>query len=350
MAITTPTKLVVSKADEFNFTQMAAGPLQVSLANSNHLYGHFCPNLLSFSPMGGLLAASTTYVVPVVPSVDGLSYDFIYTVLAGATDPLTIQVYKNTGANPASGWTSIYGPTATASMTVGHWFVHRHSTVIAANVTMLKFVVVARAGYDMLSHVAVQPTATAVAPPLLKASGFLPFDDSLISSPRAPINTEMVNRAKSNALNVLRDRKQCIASFVQPYVAAPFTTGGYAVSTPSGYTTTPWSLMGKATGFLPGKQYGNITVYCLSSVTGGATADQVVMDLTCQPLSSTGIDSTGLLKTDLSGNVVPSLTLVVWGTGVSNPEVPIEIRVRATAGHTTYIHSLIAFWTPTGAV
>ncbi len=335
MAVTSPSKLTITKEGDFYFTAMSANPLQTALANSNHLYKFHTPNLLSFSPLGVPVNFAQTYVVPVMPSVDGLSYDFWYSILPVNSGTMTVTVEANTGTNPSGGWGSpIYPATATASLTANVWNSTRHTTTIASNVRMLRITIGSPRGNYTLGHVAVQPSRVNVTSGF-KTSGFIPFDDSLITSSRAAINTEMINRCKTNALSVLNDRQQCLASLVQPYVVSPFTNGPYVVTTPGGYTYVANRLIGMATAHVPGQNKMTAHVYCLASVDGGSTADLVT-------IWGSGSDSVTL---DATGHLV-SKPLHLQGNGTQTSQVSFTVRVKANPGQKTYLHSLIVLWQP----
>ncbi len=331
MAITTPNKLTITKESEFVFTPMAVDPLKTALMNSNHLYSYFTPNLLSFMPTGGSDGRGFQYIVPVCPSADGLQYDVWVTLLPTATTAITVTVDKNTGTNPTSGWSTSVATTSLFGFTAGVWASKRVTPTLAANVTMLRITLGSSAAYTV-GHVAVHPLPGSPSAGI-KACGFIPFDDSVFSGYGAAVNTELVDRSRTNALSVLRDRQQCLASFVQPWHATPFTNGPFVVSLPA-YSYEPTRLIGKAVASVPGQVTLTATVYAIASVDGGATADLITV--------SSGNTGVSLPAT---GQLV-STTLNLHADGTQTATVPFEIRVKAHAGQMTYLQALVVMWRP----
>ncbi len=373
MAITPGTKLVIKKAQEIAvFPAMSAQPLQNALANTNHLYGYFRPLLLSWSPMGSSPAYNpgitptfipdpVVYVVPVLPSQDGLHYDFMWTlfpkIAGGGTSRFTLQVEwtsgvdptVGTGSTPATKWVNLYGPAMTSPLTDSVWNTRTISLVLDRTATMLRFTVTAVDGPYTLGHVAVQPSViTSITTPATYASGFLPFDPSFISQARAPINTEMVDRCKTNALSVLRDRAQCLASLVQPYTTTTGSLGGVSyyprgimqVMNGSAASANFSQTIGMAAAGLPAqKTFTGHVRYLIND-----TAPSVFVG--AGTLTVTGDDgSVNQLSLDSTGQLEHG---VVQVTTLGNPDSFVKVQVDLTAkpAYSTYLYALIIFWTP----
>ena len=353
MSVTTPTTLTITKHQDLLGGPMRAAELRTALNNSNHLYGYFCPNLASFQPFGGLSSATKVYLVPVIPSKDGLSYDFVYSFKPTATGTVTLQVDTNTGANPTTGWTTVYGPTATSSMTAGAWVQHKHTMAIAVGVTILRITLSSPAGTYILGHVAVKPTRLTSLAGLVHTSGFVPVDDAFLTASGAPITTEHVSRAKANALAILTDRAQCLASYVQPYntatgivgsatafTAAAAGTGIYQVTAPGSSSVT--KTVGVALASTPYQTKLNATVFCIASVSGGPGASLIRVRVTA-PAPYNKQFSVNLAA---SGNLETAHLTGLISDGTLRASLKFEVDAKASVGHSTYIHSLFVLWQP----
>lgn len=331
MAITVPTELVIVPGAALVQPPMAANPLDTILKNSNHLYRYFRPPLVSFVPIDGVASRDRSYVVPVVPSADGLSYTFQHRILPATTGSVDIKVEGNSGVDPSSGWSTLYGPASSGSLTGGAWATVAHSATLAPTVTMLRISYLG-AGADLtIGHVLAFPAPSSVASGV-KPSGFIPYDDGLLSVSGAPVTTEMVNRMRTNALAVLRDRRQVVASLVQQYDTSAPWSNGYAA--PSVAVADQPMRIGKSVATLPGQTRAGLTLYAVANVSGGATADliEVLLGSVSVRLGATGLLVSESVTVDLPGGAAATL--------------PVEVRTHHTTGHSCYLQSLVILWRP----
>lgn len=335
MAVNVPATLGIVTEQSLLHAKMAADPINMALNDCNHLYGYFCPALVSFVPYvaSGGGGRSSSYVVPVLPSVDGLDYEFHHRFLPTVNGTVTVEVEENAGTDPSMGWGDIYAPTATGAMVAGDFFTHTHTATIAATTKMLRFTYSAAAGDYLLSHVLAFP-APAVVPTGLQDSGFACYDDALlVGVAGAPVTTEMVDRCRSNAVAVLRDRWQVLASFVQLWQSSPFADGELIVS------ATTFQLLAKAMASIPGQNSAAVKVLAIGSVDGGATGGLIKLLGTMLP---TKPDPALLDATDL----LVSADYGIKGNGSLTSTVPFELSAKAKPGRNTYLQCLVVLWRP----
>tara|TARA_R110000868_G_scaffold94111_4_gene259955 strand:+ start:1474 stop:2514 length:1041 start_codon:yes stop_codon:yes gene_type:complete len=344
MAVLAPAAaLVVTKKSAFMVPAMAANPLGVALENTNHLYRHFCPPLVDALPMlASGLSRATSWTFGVMPSADGLRYEFQHRFLpsfASAT-PLAVQVWTNTGTDPAVGWASIYGPTTTAASVSGVPQTHTHTAVVGASARMMRVQYTAPAGVYQPWHILVRPDANPAAVPFvapfgITSSGFRVWDSALLSATGGPVNTEMVDRCRRNSIAVLTDRRQNVMALLQEDGVSG-TAKHVAPST--SLAATDWVLVGKARAFIPWQSGYTLQLRVLASVSGGATTANRVQ------VSVSGGASAPLFAA--SGQLI-SGTLTLQGDSQAGNSEDFEIRVRrGDAATTTRLHSVMAFWQP----
>jgi hypothetical protein len=347
MAITTGADLIITP-QQF-LPAMSAEPLLSALRNTNHLYKFFRPALASFIPLDEIVTRDTSYVVAVTPSVDSIIYAVQHRLLPDPGWPgagtVTIQIDALSGTNPLAAGTTVYGPTPTAALVASTWATI--ATPLAAGAllgaTMLRVTYTAAAFTYLTSHVLVFPDPGAPAAGI-KACGFRPFDDSLLLTAGAAINTEMVNRTRRNSLAILRDRRQCVMSLVQPYVSGPgFGGARYVVA---GSTNGPvQQLLGKATASIPGQTKITLTAYCLAEVDGGATAGLVRVHIPGH--GDMFMDATTTLFPDpaVPADVVKA-TKTITLPGTLTDTVPFEVWVTGNTNQITYLQSIVVLWRP----
>lgn len=347
MAITTPSDLTVLKDYEVLSAPMAAEPLQTILTNTNHLYSHFCPPLISFPPTDAAASsAARSYVVACVPSADDLTYAFEHRILpaygvAGGGTGIDVTVETNTTDDPTTTWATIYSGT-TVGTTSGTWIVHSHSTAINHAVRMVRATYGNRGGGNnyQVSHILAYPSPGNVTSGV-KASGFVPGDDSLIGSTGAPVNTEMLDRTGNNAISILRDRWQVLCAFGQNYYGNDKTKAKYKVPFPSspfdGYPT-PHVLLGRAVASVPGQRSLTAYVYALADVSGGSGAGLIRVKT---PSVTVALDASGKME-----GVHVQVPIKLTADGTEAATIPFEIWVDATAGEHTYLTSLVVLWRP----
>lgn len=342
------TSLAIAKLAALLAPPMAAAPVQVALENSNSLYLVHQPPLLSFCPMHTPAAArDCSFTVGCRPSVDGLRYQFAHQVLPGWNGNITIQV--DSGRGDPTAWTTIYGPAAVAVVN-GVWLDHRHAGVVAATEDRIRVIYTGVGGQVLISHVLAYPDPDPAAVPVAaphgqQVSGFWPADTALLAS-GGPVHTEMLDRCYRNAVAVLTDRYQAVASLVQedgvfgaPRWVAPFPT----------VAVGDWALIGKVKGLLPYQQGGSLggvdlrprlRVDCLAKVTAGTTSQRVKV----VARGANGKQSQVLLNATDTMQV--STSLVAELAGGPDAAVDLEIYARAAAGQQVRVYSVAVSWQP----
>lgn len=331
MAIPTPSSLRIVPSQGWIQPAMDANPLDTVLQNGNHLYKHFCPPLISFVPIDGPASRTRSYVVAVEPSADGLSYAFEHRILPATTGTVDIKVESNTGVDPTTGWSTIYGPTTTAPLTGAAWATVSHSATIPANARMVRVSYSSATVNVTIGHVLAVPAPSSVTSGI-KACGFVPYDGDLLALSGGPVTVELVDRMRTNALAVLRDRRQVIASLVQHQDSSAPWSFGY--SAPSAWSNGQPMRLGKSVATLPGQTNVSLNVHVIASVSAGATADliEVLLGNLSVKLAATGSRVTSSVTVDLPGGAASTL--------------PVEVRVRHTTGNSTYLQSLTILWRP----
>lgn len=338
MAVTVPSEYTVVPASSLIVPKMS-GPLNTILKNTNWLYVNHRPPHVSFAPLAGSVSARTgTHIVACNPSVDGLSYDFEHRLMPqGGATSITIELEANSGNDPATGWTTVYGPTAHA-VTSGTFAVLSHAAVLPAGATMLRLQY--SGGDHHLHHVLGYPAPAdtdLTAAPAIKASGFRPWDDALLMMGGGPVNTEMVDRTKRNGLSILQDREQIVGSLVQEAVVAPaYSAPGPGMSNPSA-----WMRIGKARGFLQGQTSARLMIRVLADTDQSSTADLVMVKLT----STKGSAQNYFAADGLLHEGAPSSPLQLPG-GLDS-WIDFEVLCRSTeSGRTTNVRSVVVHWRP----
>lgn len=351
MAVNFSTQLAVVKEGAFQGPAMS-GPLAQALANANSCYRAHKPALLSFCPMmGPAHGRAASFTAGCVPSVDSLRYRVVHVVLPRYNGTLSFTVDSGLGDGPTT-WTNLYGPVAVATVN-GVWLVHAHYVTVAAGEDRLRFQYTAPGGNFLVSHVLAYPDPDPALVPLVApygqmASGFWPADDALLTAVAGgPVHTEMLDRCWRNSVAVLRDRWQCLASFVQedglhgaPRHVAPFG------SVPAG---AGWALVSKARGFLP-FQVGTpvagldmrpaLRVAVQGDVSAGATNARIKVIAR----GANGKQSEVQFAADGAMHVSQALRAEVDGSADS--PLDFDCYVRADVGQTVKLFSAVVHWLP----
>ena len=340
MTITAPATMHIIPHGDFIQPAMGASSLLKVLENANHAYLYHQPALVSacFSAGRGIDPTLSTFIVPVLPSADGLEYGIAHTFIADTIGTLTRTVYSNTGTDPSTGW-SLVGADSSATAAGVRGFVDDGPYVIPSNTTMLK--VTYAHGSDKWSphHLLVYPKPSSLAAGL-KSSGFYPFDDGLIShaSGDASIHTEWLNRCKVNALALMSDRRQCAVSFLDDYDFREMVCGEYSHAS---YTGSQTFLLPTARVHIQGRgPQVVIDLKVVASVDGGATANLIRVQQKGMPGGASNaapafFAADGQLQ---SGQITVDCGLVDAGAYAD-----LEIAVIATSGQKTRLHSLVGF-------
>ena len=337
MTVTVNADLNLIEPVDLIVPEMAQQPLLAALQNLNFLYADHRPALASLMPMTErYVVEPKAYVFGVIPSADGIKYGFNHRFWVPVEFDMEIKVETNTGTNPASGWSAIYTADHTLAANVLTTVSHT-GLVIAANITMLR--VTYTQDDDEASfiphHILVYPDADNPAANTGSdyPSGFAPFDDGLLASGQhAPIHTELIDRCKTSALALYRDRRQMVLSILSESSAnTPGRSDSHDITQPYVWPMATLRCV------MPGAPDATtIDLRCLASVSAGATAAVVRVEQ---------IAESKAIATDLAGTgQLVSGTLVVYpqGSGLTR-FVDLRVSLKATAGNYTYLHSLVGW-------
>jgi len=337
MTVTVNADLNLIEDADLMLASMAQQPLLAALQNLNFLYADHKPALASLMPMTARYVDSAkAYIFGVIPSADGIKYAFQHRFWVPVQFDMEIKIETNTGTNPASGWTVIYTADHTLAANV-LTTVTITDEVIAANITMIRVTYTQDEESYIPHHILMYPDADNPAADTGSdyPSGFQPFDDGMLSTGQhAPIHTELVDRCKTSALALYRDRRQMVFSML-----TESSTNDPGVSSANDAAnklpfSNPYATL---RAIMPGApDTTTIDLRCLASVSGGATADLVKIQQVGHPkAAAVTLDATGLLVSD-------TLTVYPMQDGLAR-FVDLRISVKATTGNTTCIHSLVGW-------
>ena len=334
MTITTATNYDVINAETFVQPLADENPLKTILENSNWLYMNHSPPLLScvYTIKETDPRASQQFTVGTDPSADGLHYEFrhiIYTAAAGGSSvTVLVEAYYS------SAWNSVY--TQATSGVAGDNILVTNSAVLPAAATALR-ITFSTSGTDyrpLSTHIRPKPTSLAAG---IKPSGFNPFDDGLLTATKAPLTTEHINRVKANAVAVVKDRKQCVLSFVQHNTLASALHDGEGHTVSFGTDNPVTMTIGHGKAALHGqKKEKKVKFYCLASHEAADADDKVRV---------TEVQSGNLVKFD-PNNTLQSRDLTVVS---EYPEFRVTYRNHDVgAGNDKLcVHSVVGLWEPT---
>ena len=334
--INVPTSLDVVKKGQLIDSPVSAQPLQLALENCNYLYRyHKPPHLSVIYNSAAALTRNSEYHCPITPSADGIDYTFEHRwQCSAATQTVTVGVdYCTTYAGAGTVWTNLY---STAVVTGGAASLTR-STSAAYNVpytaTAIRVTLTAPAAGTRTDH-GLLMWPTAAAPTVgVKSSGFIPFDDGLITNANgAAVHEEWLQRCAISSRALASDRKQCAFAFVQEYRTTPAFVCAGGTGT-AGYAMPPVRV------YVPNATSGSgvsLTVKVIASVSAGTTTAKV-------KLASTGAAS---LTLDATGAIVDG-TLVAGKIGDGFAAYfDAALSVFSTTGNTTKVYAVVAWWTP----
>lgn len=345
MAITTPTSLQVPSAYETMLPKMAKQPLLKLLEDLNYLYRYHRPPLASVClTTAGALTRTAKFVIPIVPSADGIQYAFESRNLCSAACNLSLTIdYCETYAyNSGAPWTNIVDHTGAHALAIGGAGLSTQVdlALVPANATALRLSVAVDAGNVTPQHLLVYPAPDA---PTVASypSGFILFDDGLLSSGQhAPITTEHLNRCRVSPDAIRRDRWQNLYSWAQEEVQA---NSRAVLNNLSEFTHFP-----KVRCYLPGQaQAANQGVQVtVKAVVTTDDATQTGSAVLIQDLSS-GAGVYFNAETTTGTVTVQSATMSVapQGQGLMR-YVDLELSGLTATAQKTYIHSLMVFWRP----
>ena len=334
MTITYPSAYSITPLGALISPEMDAAPVSTAMANANAAYQLHTPSIATHVYTADPdLTRQARFRVPLKPSADDLSYTFRHIVRTGTgTTSVTITIEEQTSGG---GWSTIYGPTATA---VSASSVEDITTTATIDPLTDEVRITYDRSTDPTTYDSVTIYPAANSPSARTDAGFWPYDDGLLTASGAPINTELVNRPVRNVRAVLGDRAQCVLSFAQE----DESTSGANVRWDLTDSSTPggeWQTFGIVTASTPFWPDGReITVAALCSVDGGTTSERVRV----RTLGGGGV----LLDGD--GNVNRgTLVCKVNEPGTLAASVTLIVEARAASARKTWLHAVTGWYLPT---
>lgn len=321
MGVTAPgATLIIQKAGALSAPAMAADPLKTAMLNGNWLYLYHRPQLNSTIALATQAGRDLVIYLPVLPSVDDIAYRIEQGIYAGAVG--VVLVTTDWADATLMGWTNLEAATAVATIN-GHVWKTALDVVLPAaarvvRITMQYGITAFRPGHSLIWP---QPTVIAAG---IASSGFVPFDDTLITSTGAPVNTEMLDRCIINRNAVLRDRQQGVCGFAQGSTVATATYGVSAINFTKFADFRPKIP-------LPDSQPYSLRYSVVAIVDAGGTADLILITT---PLGVVTVAADGALYEGAIGCI--------------GKRPQISVSCKATAGNNTYLSSFAMFWLPGG--
>lgn len=338
--ITTPSTIQVTPATGLLVPPMAAQPLRRALENLNYLYKWHRPPLVDVCPTCATAGGRGTFVYPIAPSADGLRYNFEHRIMPSNNSTCAITVdYTTAYAGGATAWTNIYAsnPATTANTLLTQ---QDNAQTVPANAVALRVDYQAAAGTIAPQHLLVYPAPDAPTAGI-KACGFRPFDDGMLTATGAPVHTELVNRCKLSALAVLRDRRQQALTFLQvetgtPWIVCPSDKGTIL----SGALYEAFNDLPPVRLFLPYQGPDvQLTVAVLADVDAGGTAGLVRVHQVNHPQGEeVTFAADGAINT-------ANLTVHLSGSGTDR-YADLAIGAKCTHGNKTRLRAVSAYWRP----
>lgn len=339
MAFDYTSGITFAKQQDLLMPPFAQNPLRLALRNSNYFYRYHSPPLLSVAYCTvGVLTRTAIYHIPIIPSADGLLYDFEHRYeCSNAAQTITTTVdYCTTYAGAGTGWTNLY---TQADVTGGAAVVFRSTrtgiTIPRTAVALRVQYTAPGAGTRTDHHVLVYPNTQALVAGVT-LSGFVPWDDGALTSAEGfAIHEEHLNRIGKNAAAVLADRKQCAFAFVQEYTATPRWQCSDTYFGQLGYEFPPVRV------YLPFLESSGgsttLAVRTIAQVSAGTTTKRV-------QLSQSNGETT---FTNATLNAMESTTLTVTPVrGGIDAYADLLLIPNNSAGNTTTIYAVLAFYTP----
>jgi len=332
MAIFPPTGIQITAKSKFYLPAMTREPLETALENCNYLMQFHRPPLVTVCPTetAGMTRAST-YIIPVMPSVDGLRYNF-ETRFACSAASTTVTVSVDSTPTYTAGtttWTNVYSTVVTSSATAGALTTHPETLKgIDPLTTALRFTLSAPAAGGRTDHHLLCYPAPGVASAGIQASGATPFDGTLIAhTDKAAVHTEWLNRCKKTAAAVLTSRKQNCLSFAQEEANQKYIWSGG----PEAFTALPPVRI-----WFPNQ------------------GPSIVIDLRVLAKVDAGVDSIVRVR-QLGGNSVifaannsirsNTLALKILGSGL-RCYADVEVAIARTTGNTSRLVTVMGYYTP----
>lgn len=331
MAVAAPLSVTVLPETAFFTPKMDGETVAKILDNGNHLYRDFRPALVDACPVTKTDAADRSWTVPVQPSLDGLRYRFDFTWLPQFNGRVTLRVQES--ATVGGVYTDVVPATLSAVGALGVWQSATFNAAIPATSRVLRFRMTGAGGSFYPGQIRAAPDPNTGAVPFVApygetASGFRVFDDSLLRSASAPVNTEMLDRALRNARAVVRDRQQCVFSFLQD--DGTFRTAKYPDGAVTPPTTSTSMLLGASKFYIPHEGDTWIDVRVIATTTSATTTNRVTVDSAAQSVSLT------------ANGAVQTARLRVKG-----PLASVAVRSSVqTYGDTTRVIAAVGLWRP----
>lgn len=326
MTITYPSSYPVVSDADLLLPAADAYPLQTAMLLANAAYQLHRPSPAPVVwTVGAAANRSWKFRLPILPSSDALSYTLRHVVRCGAG--VTAVTVKVEWQSAGGGWTTIYGPTSTGSLTASAANTIDTSATIPAAADELRITYSPTGAAGTILPDSCCPIPAGGSPSARTSAGFWPFDDGLLGASGAPINTELVNRPTRNAVAIVTDRAQALLTYAQE------TTPLYDGTTIDHVPDDGWALVASGVAQIPyaiGDQTIVARVLADCSGTPASVADRVRVQVG---------DQWALI--DASGNIEEvTLTLSPVGDEL-DVRVPIEVWMRVgpdvAGGDATYL-------------
>ena len=263
MAITPPTEYQVVQWQEISSkVDLGQNPLHKILQNTNYLYGYHRPAVVNVAPLNNISTSGTTstsLVIRAPLSADGLKYEVDWYAYNGSNGATRLRIYETT-ASTSTGWGSAVIDQS-ATFNGGQWNNTTSASAFTANATFLSFLFTSAVNAQLEAVIIRPAPITSIDTAATYASGFVPYDDDILTATGGPINPEHINRACNNAAAVMADRQQCVFSLINDGTAL-------ARITKSGADTIKPIAMGQA--HLPGQAGAVLDVYVKANDSGGS--------------------------------------------------------------------------------
>jgi hypothetical protein len=334
MAITTPADYVPIGQEEFALGSMP-GPLDTILKNTNYLYRYHRPAMLSvaYTSAYKITGRTARFTIPAKPSADGLIYEFTSKLLATSPAAWALTVLVET-YDPINGWQNATTATTAQGIMADQLVTDVQTAVIASNVTLLRVSYTGTGTAEITPHHLLAIPTPGLVVTGIKTSGFVPYDDGLLSTTGA-VTTEHVNRAQSNAVNILRDRAQCAFAWVQE------DTGANMYLRPGGPDFCFWRTTPTAKVCTPGAQ-GEVKLDCaiLAGVTRGTGAVR---------MQQANTDVGGVFFEAAADGVLHTGTVTMQtNAGGPNASFDAEVAIKMTDPLALMeVQAVVAWWRPT---
>ena len=211
MAVTTPADLpLIDPQDLVGRIEAGAEPLKTIAESTNWLWSQHRPPIAAFAPYCTAKNQLQTYIYPITPSADGITYqlNIAYWADAGSWE---LRLYHSADA---ATWTQVVNNSYTD--TAGfHWVEPVSPTfTLPASAKYIKLTLTQDTSTNdiQLHYASIQPTQQQ--PPAgTLPSGFVRFDDALLTAAGGPVYVELLNRCRDNVIAVITDRAQQVASW-----------------------------------------------------------------------------------------------------------------------------------------